>query len=223
MPKLCRKCGMFGHLAEACQEIVCGKCKEIGHSFEECTNGRWCNLSGEFNYLYRDCPKSFANNLKGNKMATPQPQQKEEQREVEAVLEVLAGNSKSQPTSRIGQEAGSGAATGAESHLETEQGEEPTPLQEKGNEDEMCSSLNTVSEVSMSCSGSETDCLLPNAQVQKRPVGSPLSEMGKKKIRVTQWPDSSSSEDLDCMWLLESPNEVSFLHIKLKTSSPKEL
>ncbi|KAI7809210.1 hypothetical protein IRJ41_002518 [Triplophysa rosa] len=209
MPKLCRKCGKIGHLAEACQEIVCGKCKEIGHSFEVCTNGRRCNLCGDFNHLYRDCPNSFANKLKATKMAK------------EAVPEVLAGNSNSQPASEIGQDNGSGAAQGAEPNIEgNEMGNDAEAEQEE--KEESVSSLITVPEISMESSGSESVFSLPNAQMHKRPAGSPLSKAEEKKQRASQRPDFSSSENLDRMWPHESPNEVSFLQVQLRASSPKE-
>ncbi|KAA8578546.1 hypothetical protein FQN60_007275, partial [Etheostoma spectabile] len=55
--KLCRKCGVMGHLAEACQQIICGKCREIGHTFHGMHQWQECNLCGETNHLFRDCPK----------------------------------------------------------------------------------------------------------------------------------------------------------------------
>lgn len=223
MPKLCRKCGQLGHLAEACQEVVCRKCREIGHTFEECKNGRKCNLCGESSHLYRDCPQSFANKLKNNKMAAPP----KEQTIKEAGPEVLAGNSNPQPASGIGLEEGSGAATGAESTRTAGQGEEANPQNDNGKEEvddkeeETASSLVTVSEASGSTSGSETDSSLPNAQVQKRTARSPLVQTEEKKLRVAHRLDSSPMEDLDRVWPTDSPNEVSFLHFKLRTSTPK--
>ncbi|KAL7852910.1 hypothetical protein SRHO_G00186950 [Serrasalmus rhombeus] len=218
MPKLCRKCGKLGHLSEACQEIICGKCKEIGHTFEGCPNGRRCNLCGELNHLYRDCPKSFANKLKASKMAS-RPHGEEE---VGAAPRVLAGNLNPQPAQEIGLEIQDGAITQTEAEQEMEA--TPSQLEEEEKvgqeEEESISSLITVSEGSAPPSGSESDGSLPDAQVGKRPPGSPLSEVAEKKQRATQNPSSSSSESSDRLWPNVSPNEVSFLHVQLKTSTP---
>ncbi|KAJ8355140.1 hypothetical protein AAFF_G00091400 [Aldrovandia affinis] len=59
-PRLCRRCGAHGHLAE----VVCFKYRELGHLGSECTAGRKCNLCGLGSHMFRDCPDSFPNKLK---------------------------------------------------------------------------------------------------------------------------------------------------------------
>lgn len=150
-----------------------------------------------------------------------------------AVPVVLAGNSVSQPDPGTEEEQ-NGAASGAESIVLTEQREEAPPqnmeiisnvesVEKESSEDiadgeeETASSLLTVSEVSSSSTGSETQSSLPCAQMQRRTVRSPLFEIE----RVVQCSDSSLVEGLERVWPSESPNEVSFLHFKLRSSSPK--
>ncbi len=184
MPKLCRKCSKLGHLAEACQEIICRKCRETGHTFEECQNGRKCNLCGESSHLYRDCPKSFANKLKGNKMAALPAEQTIENKGEGAEQEVLAGFLNPQTSEGIGQEAAGGVTTGAESTAACEQEEEVNPPPKtnqatdalekgEGSKETDSSSLVTVSDFEESESGSETQIeesntpvVLPCAQLQ---------------------------------------------------------
>ncbi len=90
----------------------------IVRMFNETVTGKDMCMAGEILHCSRPAKVLDED---GIWTCSPQPQQTEEQREEEAVLEVLAGNSKPQPTSRIGQEKGSGAATGAESSVLSEQ------------------------------------------------------------------------------------------------------
>lgn len=78
-----------------------------------------------------------------------------------------------------------------------------------------------VSEESVASSGNEMIHLFPNVQVSKRPVESPLSELAEKKPWVKQDLGGSLVEDLDRLWPVDSPSEVSFLHIELRTLAPR--
>ena len=198
----------------------------MGHTYEECPNGKRCNLCGESNHLYRDCPKSFANKLKASKMAAPLPgQDKEKEEGKEAGPEVLAGNSNSQPASGIGQVVEGGTVESGEERKQEPEAEASQTNKigrvEEGEEETPPPPLETVSEGAAASNGSEGTGSLPNAQATKRPAESPLSLLTEKKQRARQDPGSSSSEDLDRLWPACSPNEVSFLSIELKASTPK--
>lgn len=208
-PKLCRKCGEHGHLAEACQQIVCRKCRAIGHTFEECTNGRSCNLCGETNHLFRDCPKSFANKLKAAKQTNGEVREVNEQ-----IEETGQGNSNLPPKPVIG---GQGA-------VEAGEGEGPAeaPPMESIQDGGVMQAEGGACEEDQSQSESE-DASLPNAQQGKRPASELSSEspvVSEKRGRVGTLSDSSSVEE-PRVFPSSSPNEVSFLTIALQ-STPKD-
>lgn len=209
-PKLCRKCGEHGHLAEACQQITCGKCREIGHTFEECTNGRKCNLCGETNHLFRDCPKSFANKLKAAK-------QMENGGQTEAVRELIEEavpeNLNLPPKPVIGgQESGeAGEGEGPAVAQLVESGEKDLAMQAEGG-----ASSNQSEDDS-------EDAPLPNGQPTKRPITELSSEspgVSEKRGRAGIDSDSSSVEE-PRVFPSDSPNEVSFLNVALQ-STPKD-
>lgn len=215
-PKLCRKCGEHGHLAEACQQIVCRKCRAIGHTFEECTNGRSCNLCGETNHLFRDCPKSFANKLKAAKQT---------QREINEVRETVteqieeAGqeNSNLPPNLVIGRQgaAEAGEGEGPAEAPPMERTEEGGVMQAEGGACSLCEKDQSQDE--------SEDASLPNAQQGKRPASELSSEslaVSEKRGRVGPYSDSSSVEE-PRVFPSSSPNEVSFLTIALQ-STPKD-
>lgn len=213
-PKLCRKCGELGHLAEACRQTICGKCREIGHSFEECTNGRKCNLCGETNHLFRDCPKSFANKLKAAKQRENVENGGQDETVTELIEEAEVENSNllSNPVTG-GQTSGEGEGPANAPLLES--GEEEGPMQAEGG-------ASSEYESDHSQSNSE-DAPLPNAQQSKRPISELSSEspgVSEKRGRAETSSDSSSVEE-PRVFPSNSPNEVSFLTIALQ-STPKD-
>lgn len=220
-PKLCRKCGENGHLAEACQQIICGKCREIGHTFEECTNGRKCNLCGETNHLFRDCPKSFANKLKAAKPKEKAQNGGQDEAVRELIEEAGLENSNLPPNPVIGGEgpveAGEGEGPAAAPQVENR--EEAVAVQAEGG-----ASSVTGSEQKFGQSQSDSeDVPLPNAQPAKRLISELSSESpgaSEKRGRAESYSDSSSVEE-PRVFPSNSPNEVSFLTIALQ-STPKD-
>lgn len=213
-PKLCRKCGKHGHLAEACQQIVCGKCREIGHTFEECTNGRKCNLCGETNHLFRDCPKSFANKLKAARQMEKEKNDGHGELFKELFEEAGPENSNLPPNPVIGGE-GSGEAGEGEGPASAPSMESSGVMQAEGGASSECEGI-------LSQDDSE-DAPLPDAQQTKRLASELSSEspiVSEKKGRVGTLSDSSSVEE-PRVFPSSSPNEVSFLTIALQ-STPRD-
>uniref|UniRef100_A0A3Q0SQJ1 CCHC-type domain-containing protein n=1 Tax=Amphilophus citrinellus TaxID=61819 RepID=A0A3Q0SQJ1_AMPCI len=65
-PKVCRRCGEWGHLVESCTQVVCRKCRQVGHVIENCINKKTCNLCGSNEHLFRNCPHSGCYACTGN-------------------------------------------------------------------------------------------------------------------------------------------------------------
>lgn len=213
-PKLCRKCGEHGHLAEACQHKICGKCREIGHTFEECTNGRKCNLCGETNHLFRDCPKSFANKLKVTNRKAQNGRQEEPLQEL--FEEDGLGNSNLPPKPVTGQEKSGEAGEG--------EGLVCTPPVETGEQGAMQAKGGAWSvKENVQPQTDSNDASLPKGQDAKRPraeLSPEISEVSEKRARAGFSSDSPSVED-SRIFPSDSPNEVSFLSIALR-STPKD-
>lgn len=209
MPKLCRKCGEFGHLVEACQKVMCNKCREIGHTFEECPNGRKCNLCGDHSHLYRDCPRSFANRVKANKMV--------------AITNMDVANEGAEPKDlNLQRGHGSGGGGNKEAGPITKE----MALNEIVEENEI-GQINkeqgkTTTQVEQEQPGKSQDLFIQAQPTKKRGAKSPLMKEIGKRDRLDQMSgSSSSSSDLDRLFPTNVANEISFLSIELKTSTPR--
>lgn len=236
MPKLCRRCGEFGHLVEACQKLFCNKCREIGHSFEECPNGRRCNLCGDLSHLYRDCPKSFANKVKSDKMAVEERvQQANEEVELNSNLPPNPGVGGEKMDNRGKERGGAeqisnfppnhtiGADGNEEMELHQSLIEKETESNEQSKEEDSEQDNQEQEKVVEEKQEIEVSNDLPGVILRgkKRIARSPIEEKNEKRDRVGLRSDSSSSGDLNRLFPLSSPNEISFLSIELQTSTPR--
>ncbi|KAK0134617.1 Zinc finger CCHC domain-containing protein 3 [Merluccius polli] len=215
-PKLCRKCGEHGHLAEVCEKVVCGKCREIGHSFEECTNGRKCNLCGDSKHLFRDCPKSFANKLKHAKQTNVLTDQARPE------------NSNLPPNTVIGGEVQGEAGEGPVVAPQSGEAEKGGAAQAEGGAGENSSSDSdeTGSMVTISLGeeseGESSEATLPGPQPGKRTASELSSEsQGASEKRGRAGSSDSPTVEESRVFPNNPPNTVSFLNVALQ-STPKD-
>uniref|UniRef100_A0A4W5K9Z0 CCHC-type domain-containing protein n=1 Tax=Hucho hucho TaxID=62062 RepID=A0A4W5K9Z0_9TELE len=241
-PKLCRKCGEHGHLAGACQKVVCMKCREVGHRYEDCTNGRSCNLCGERSHLIRGCPFSWANKVRAERRETAAADRASE-RQVEgaAVAEEVVVEPVVVDEVVVVAEGAEGAVVeevgGEEKTLSTQiplPQTDVTPEGERAEKDGSgeifgesspsgSDSMGTVSESTMETVSEKTgeggeilEEHLPPRKRNAEELSDP--EQGEEKKGKVEW-ESSQGEEEPGVFPTNSPNTVSFLSPVL-TSSP---
>lgn len=57
----CARCGLFGHWASDCTEMVCGNCNTHGHLARDCPKPAPCFRCGELGHWAKQCPQRHAN------------------------------------------------------------------------------------------------------------------------------------------------------------------
>lgn len=91
MPKLCRNCGGWGHLAAACKIT---KCKNCGgpHISSMCREEKKCNLCGKEGHVFKTCPDLYTNVLKRKLALRPTVVEEESNEESRGNNEAQIGN-----------------------------------------------------------------------------------------------------------------------------------
>ncbi|KAK1175396.1 hypothetical protein AOXY_G42 [Acipenser oxyrinchus oxyrinchus] len=82
-PKVCRSCGQTGHFSANCDQKFCKNCGAFGHFSNECELPLKCNLCGDTNHVFRDCPFAYVNRLKKQRAVNLSEKHKESSTEVD--------------------------------------------------------------------------------------------------------------------------------------------